>query len=32
MTTALRPIIGRAETILPIEKNFFLQHWVDCLQ
>jgi hypothetical protein len=28
MTTALRPIIGRAPTFLPKEKRFFLAHWV----
>jgi hypothetical protein len=31
MTTALRPIIGRADTFLPVQKQFFLVHWVDCL-
>lgn len=31
MTTALRPLIGRADTFLPKEKRFFLQHWADCL-
>ena len=31
MTTALRPIIGGADTILPEEKQFFLSHWGDCL-
>lgn len=31
MTTALRPFIGRAETVLPTEKRFFLQHWGDCM-
>jgi hypothetical protein len=31
MTTALRPFIGRADTFLPTEKRFFLQHWGDCL-
>src|SRR5471032_46817 len=32
MTTALRPIIGTADTILPTEKQFFLSHWGDCLK
>ncbi len=32
MTTALRPIIGTAETILPTEKQFFVSHWGDCLK
>lgn len=29
MTTALRPIIGTAETFLPTQKKFFLVHWAD---
>lgn len=29
MSTALRPIVGRAVTILPQEKKFFLTHWID---
>ncbi len=32
MTTALRPIIGKADTILPTEKQFFVSHWGDCLK
>ena len=32
MTTALRPIIGTAETVLPAEKQFFVSHWGDCLK
>ncbi|MES1180260.1 MAG: hypothetical protein ABUL66_00190 [Verrucomicrobiota bacterium] len=31
MTTALRPIIGKADTFFPAEKQFFLGHWGDCL-
>ena len=31
MTTALRPIIGSADTLLPGEKKFFINHWVECL-
>lgn len=31
MTTALRPIVGTADTFLPKEKKFFLTHWKDCL-
>ena len=33
MTTALRPIIGTADTFLPAanEKKFFISHWMDCL-
>lgn len=32
MTTALRPILGTANTFLPTEKKFFLNHWGDCLK
>jgi len=28
MSTALRPIIGEAETFMPTEKQFFLKHWL----
>ncbi|HTI98380.1 MAG TPA: hypothetical protein VL527_05705 [Dongiaceae bacterium] len=31
MTTALRPIIGRADTFLPVKKQFFLNHWGECM-
>ncbi len=31
MMTAIRPIIGRADTVLPTTKQFFLAHWVDTL-
>lgn len=31
MTTALRPILGTADTVLPKEKKFFLAHWSDCM-
>lgn len=31
MTTALRPIIGKADTFFPTEKKFFIEHWFDCL-
>ncbi len=27
MTTALRPIVGKAPTFMPKEKKFFLTHW-----
>jgi hypothetical protein len=27
MTTALRPLLGTADTMLPTEKKFFLVHW-----
>jgi hypothetical protein len=32
MTTALRPIIGTADTFLPTQKQFFVSHWGDCLK
>ncbi|HLP75683.1 MAG TPA: hypothetical protein VK327_02085 [Candidatus Paceibacterota bacterium] len=32
MTTALRPIVGRSETLLPESKKFFLTHWAECLK
>jgi hypothetical protein len=32
MTTALRPIVGKANTFLPTQKKFFLAHWADCLR
>lgn len=31
MTTAMRPIIGQSNTLLPKEKKFFLAHWADTL-
>ena len=31
MTTALRPILGTSNTLLPTQKEFFLSHWTDCL-
>jgi hypothetical protein len=31
MTTALRPILGTADTFLPKEKQFFGSHWSECL-
>jgi hypothetical protein len=31
MTTALRPILGKANTFLPTQKQFFVAHWGDCL-
>jgi len=31
MTTALRPIVGKANTLFPTEKKFFVTHWGDCL-
>ncbi|HXJ56346.1 MAG TPA: hypothetical protein VNU68_06745 [Verrucomicrobiae bacterium] len=32
MTTALRPLVGTADSFLPGEKKFFLSHWVEELQ
>ena len=32
MTTALRPLVGTAESFLPKEKRFFLAHWGECLK
>jgi hypothetical protein len=32
MTTALRPLVGTADTFLPTEKKFFLAHWTECLR
>jgi hypothetical protein len=32
MTTALRPLVGRADTFFPKEKKFFLTHWGVCLR
>lgn len=32
MTTALRPLVGRADHFLPTEKKFFLNYWVECLR
>jgi len=32
MTTALRPIVGTADTFLPREKKFFISHWGDNLK
>ena len=32
MSTALRPIVGTADTLLPEGKKFFITHWVDCLR
>ena len=31
MTAALRPLVGKADTLLPMEKKFFVAHWMDCL-
>jgi hypothetical protein len=32
MTTAVRPLIGKADTFLPAEKKLFVSHWLDCLK
>ncbi len=31
MSTALRPIVGRADKLMPTEKRFFLSHWFQCV-
>ncbi len=31
MSTALRPLVGTADTFLPETKKFFLTHWGDCM-
>ena len=31
MTTAQRPLIGTADTLLPLKKQFFLTHWGECM-
>jgi hypothetical protein len=32
MTTTLRPILGRSDKLLPVEKKFFVTHWFDCME
>jgi hypothetical protein len=32
MTTALRPIVGTADSFLPAERKFFVSYWGDCLK
>jgi hypothetical protein len=32
MTTALRPIVGTSDDLLPKQKKFFLSHWADCMR
>jgi len=32
MTTALRPIVGKADTLLPTDKKFFVTHWSEWLK
>jgi len=32
MTTALRAILGKSDTFLPTQKQFFGTHWADCLK
>jgi hypothetical protein len=31
MSTALRPIVGKSDTFLPKQKQFFITHWLTCL-
>ncbi len=32
MRTALRPLIGKAGTFLPVEKKVFVSRWLDCVR
>lgn len=32
MTTALRPLVGTARTLLPATKQFFVAHWMESFQ
>ena len=32
MTTAMRPIVGTADTLMPTEKKFFVKHWIEQLE
>lgn len=32
MTVALRPLVGTADTLLPVEKRFFVAHWLMCFE
>lgn len=32
MTTALRPFVGKAPTLLPTTKQFFVAHWMEFFQ
>ena len=32
MSTALRPLIGPAASLLPTEKKFFITHWIDSMK
>jgi hypothetical protein len=32
MTTALRPIVGTSDTLLPKEKKFFAAHWLNVVE
>jgi hypothetical protein len=32
MTTALRPLVGTSNSLLPTEKVFFISHWVKCMK
>ena len=32
MTTALRPIVGTSDTLLPKEKKFFAAHWLNAME
>lgn len=32
MTTTLRPIVGTSKHFLPVEKKFFLAHWLETMK
>ncbi|WP_089721771.1 hypothetical protein [Candidatus Entotheonella palauensis] len=32
MSTTLRPILGRGDHVIALEKKFFLHHWLDELE
>lgn len=32
MTTALRPLIGTSDSLLPEKKKFFVSHWMECMK
>jgi hypothetical protein len=32
MSTALRPLLGKSDDFLPLNKKFFLNHWGECIR
>jgi hypothetical protein len=32
MSTALRPLLGKADDFLPAKKRFFISHWGECIK